>query len=288
MSTQPIKPTHAFFGGTGMVLRNVLAASLKSGHPSVAREPPRFLTPTSYYMALTRSPVARNAQKLRTLLESELSVPPPAMANLTIIEGSARALQPIKDVLRHDVDVIYSGLVSPPAFRLNPLHPVDMADPTLIHDAAALVLQALRELRAERALSKKPVYVPISSAGLPGQTADRPSLLAPVYSWVLEVVQDDTARMEELVLRASEEREPVLKGYVFMRPPLLTDGQPRGTTSLRIGWAYHHLDTERSGPAAPGPVVGYSVARKDLAAWISEEVTGEKDEWLGRCVYLTN
>ncbi|KAH6664777.1 hypothetical protein F5X68DRAFT_124368, partial [Plectosphaerella plurivora] len=256
------KLTIAFFGATGNLLGNVLAPSLEAGHHCIA--------------------LVRSADKLRKVLTT-LNVSQQALTNLTIVEASARSPTAIRQVLSHDVDLILSGLTSGPIYHFNPFRPVTMTDPTLIGDAAELLLTTLRELQAEGAVSKKPLYAQISSIGL-AKRRDMPLLLVPLYHWLLPQPQADTAVMEELVVRAAKEDNAPIRGYVMMRPPLLTDGEPRGPKSLRVGWVRHDNDPKSSADETPGPIIGYTVARRDLAAWIFDQVVQGGDKWANLCV----
>jgi hypothetical protein len=158
-----------------------------------------------------------------------------------------------------------------------------MIDPTLIGDAAEILITALRELQDEGAVSKKPLYVQISSVGL-ARRRDIPLLLIPLYHWLLPQPQADTAVMEKLVVRTAQEDNSPLGGYVMIRPPLLTDGEPRGAKGLRVGWVRHDDDPKPSGDETPGPIIGYTVSRRDLAAWIFDQVVQGGDKWAGLCV----
>lgn len=231
------------------------------------------------------SPVVRSAEKLRTILGA-LSVPSASLANLTIVEATARSPEAITQVLRHDPDIILSGLTSHPIFGLNPLRPITMSDPTLIGDAADILIKALRDLRAQGATSKKPLYVQISSVGH-ARRRDTPLLLVPLYRWLLPEAQADTAVMEELVVNVAREADSPLGGYVMVRPPLLTNGEPRGAHSLRVGWTRHDNDPSPSVDDTPGPVIGYTVSRRDLAAWIFDQIVQGGDRWAGLCVNVT-
>lgn len=184
------------------------------------------------------------------------------------------------------MDLILSGLTSGPIYHYNPLRPVTLSDPTLIEQAAEIVISVLRELLNDGVITKKPVYAQISSVSI-AKRRDIPLLLIPLYRWLLPQAIADTAAMEKLVVRTAKEGDSPLGGYVMMRPPLLTDGEPRGAQSLRVGWVRHDDDLGSSEERGTGPVIGYTVARRDLAAWVFDQVVQGGPRWVGRCVNVT-
>ncbi|KAM0322014.1 hypothetical protein ACHAQA_009756 [Verticillium albo-atrum] len=226
--------TIAFIGAAGVTLSRIIALSLKAGHRAVA--------------------LARTPSKLLTTLESTFQIPTSVLdANLTTIQGSARDLAALKDLLRHDPDFIITGLTSTGDFHFNPLRPVTMKDPTLIGDSATLVLRALYELKAEGALASAPLFVPISSTGIATQR-DLPLIMGPLYKWLLPEAVSDTKVMETVIAEDVLGGKSPLGGYVFEQ--------------------------------GPGPAIGYTISRADLAEWIFEEVVQARREWAGKCATL--
>lgn len=158
-----------------------------------------------------------------------------------------------------------------------------MQDPTLIGDSASLVLRALHELKDEGALSRAPLFVPISSTGISVQR-DLPLIMRPLYDWLLPEAIADTKDMETVVSKDVLGGKSALGGYVFVRAPLLTGNPGKGLEKVRVGWVRH--DSDGQGEKGPGPAVGYTISRADLAEWIFEEVIQARREWTGKCVTL--
>ncbi|KAM0283148.1 hypothetical protein ACHAQH_002629 [Verticillium albo-atrum] len=256
--------TIAFIGGAGTTLSHIIALSLKAGHKVIA--------------------LARTPSKLLSILEATHDISQSALRdNLITVQGSARDLSALKDLLRHDPNFIITGLTSLPDFHFNPFRPVTMQDPTLIGDSASLVLRALDELKAEGALSRAPLFVPISSTGISTQR-DLPLIMRPVYDWLLPEAISDTKAMETVVATDVLGGKSALGGYVFVRAPLLTGSSGKGFEKVRVGWVRHDLDGAKE--RGPGPAVGYTISRADLAEWIFEEVVQMRREWTGKCVTL--
>ncbi|KAH0438191.1 hypothetical protein CcaCcLH18_03458 [Colletotrichum camelliae] len=157
----PVKA--AFVGATGATLSHVLAWTLMAGHKAAA--------------------LVRDATKLRKLLIS-YNVPESVIdTNLAIVEGpSSRSVPTCVELLRHDPEIIFSGITALPKFQLNPLKPASMQDPTITGDSAAAVIEALRQLKSAGAINNRPVFVPISSTGQ-GAKRDQPLVMIPLYIW---------------------------------------------------------------------------------------------------------
>ncbi|CRK17143.1 hypothetical protein BN1708_011967 [Verticillium longisporum] len=256
--------TIAFIGGAGTTLSHIIALSLKAGHRVVA--------------------LARTPSKLFSALEHTHNIPKSALeSNVIAVQGSARDLGALKNLLRYNPKFIVTGLTSLPDFHFNPFRPVTMQDPTLIGDSASLVLRALHELKDEGALSSAPLFVPISSTGISVQR-DLPLIMRPLYDWLLPEAIADTKDMETVVSKDVLGGKSALGGYVFVRAPLLTGNPGKGLERVRVGWVRH--DSDGQGEKGPGPAVGYTISRADLAEWIFEEVIQARREWTGKCVTL--
>ena len=78
------------------------------------------------------------------------------------------------------------------------------------------------------------------------------------------------------VMGKSEGERPI-KGFVNVKPTLLTGGEG-------IGWEKIRFGQEMS------PAVGYFVARKDVGEWVFERLVKREPEegWIGGGVTLTN
>lgn len=97
----------------------------------------------------------------------------------------------------------------------------------------------------------------------------------------------DKTGMEDAIAESGLSSPSPLSGFVIVRASLLTDGSGIGVDKLRVGWERHERDG--TGEAGPGPAVGYTVARKDVGAWIFEKVVKNADgEWNGRLVTVTS
>ncbi|KAK4699895.1 hypothetical protein P7C70_g6360, partial [Phenoliferia sp. Uapishka_3] len=123
-------------------------------------------------------------------------------------------------------------------------------DPTVCADSMKTLLSAIKSL----SFSTPPSLCFISTTGLNSATRDVPYLLKPVYA-CLKVPHIDKKNMETLVVATGD----TLKGYVIVRPTLLSDGAERGAGKLKVGYG------------AGSPEIGYLVSRKDVGAWIFRE-----------------
>lgn len=208
--------------------------------------------------------------------------------NLAIVEGpSSRSVHACVELLHHDPEIIFSGITALPKFQLNPFKPVSMQDLTITGDSAAVVIEALRQLKNAGAIDNRPVFVPISSTGQ-GIKRDQPLVMIPLYIWLLRVPQADTTAMEKVIRNCATEPGSPLAGYVMVRPPLLTDGPKKGLESLRVGWTVEDAGLVEGAVQEPGVTVGYTVSRLDLANWMFEElVQGNIMAWKGKCVTVT-
>jgi hypothetical protein len=207
-------------------------------------------------------------------------------SQLSIVQGSSRDVATVRKLLIHDPDVIFSGITSTWRLSYNPFKPILMDDAHITGDSAVAVTQALEDLVSTGVLTKSPIFAPISSTGHSSQR-DRPLALIPLYWWLLRVPQADTRVLEEVVRRAVTQKQPALGGYVMLRPPLLTDGETKGTKSLRVGWIWEDEVCKRD-EKETGIEVGYTISRLDLARWMYEElVKGDVQRWKGKCVNLT-
>ncbi|KAF2137139.1 uncharacterized protein K452DRAFT_278947 [Aplosporella prunicola CBS 121167] len=270
MTTTP-PPTIAFFGATGGCASHALALALKAGYKATA--------------------LARTPDKLRTqLLSAPHNLPETLLSSaLTIIAGDATSTAAVRATLTVPgthlalAASVVSGIGSVPALSFkNPLFPVTLQEPHVCETAARTLVDALRALLAEGYAvpphpllaepqgRRAPRLLVISSTGISAARADVPSLLVPVYYWLLDVPIRDKAALERVVLEAR--KEGVLDGLVVVRPPVLVDGEGRGLGAVREG---------------PGPAVGYRIARSDVGAWIWEEGVLKGREWSGRCVTIT-
>lgn len=110
--------------------------------------------------------------------------------------------------------------------------------------------------------------------------------IVPLYHYLGSSPHADKRAMEELV---RGDRGEHVRGFVVVRPSLLTDGRPRELESVRAGWEWG-VDVDgvqgNGGEKEPGPQVGWYVARKDVGEWVFRKAVVEGG-WERRCVSLT-
>ncbi|KAF5530423.1 hypothetical protein FMEXI_13561 [Fusarium mexicanum] len=257
----------AFIGACGATLRHVLAWTLLEGHKAAA--------------------LVRDHSKLKkTLLDLGVSEEI-QQSQLIVVTGSSRDVPTVRSLLLNDPEIIFSGITSTWKLRFNPFHPIAMDDATITGDSAVAVIQALKDLVSTNSISNSPIYAPISSTGH-GSRRDQPLSLIPVYWWLLKEAQTDTAALERVTREAAAQKQSGLGGYVMLRPPLLTDGEMKGTKKVRVGWIREDNVLRKSDEQETGIRVGYIISRMDLARWMFEElIQGDFQSWNGKCVNLT-
>lgn len=282
-TTTTTTKTIAFLGATGGCTLPVLARALSAGHHATA--------------------LARNPAKLRTALISTAGVAADVVdRNLTIVAGSASDAGAMRSLLtvpgssteKTLVDLVISGIGGAPKLQWSLRTPATIDNPHICESAARGVEEALRGLLAEgyrvRSSSsssagaeeqEKPVMITISTTGISRLQRDVPLLFLPLYHWLGKIPHDDKRAMEDRVVAATH--EGTLRDFVIVRPSLLVDGEAKGRQALRVGWEPATEKSER----APGPAVGYTTTRDDVAAWIWEEAVLNTEKWRGKCVSLT-
>ncbi|RSL43638.1 hypothetical protein CEP54_014997, partial [Fusarium duplospermum] len=167
----------AFIGATGATLSHVLTWTLLAGENAAV--------------------LVRDASKLRKILTTNHVSEEILRSQLIIVEGSSRDVAAVSKLLRHEPDIIFTGITSLPSFHWNPFRPISMQDTTITGDSAVAVVEALRELKSTNVVTNSPIFVPISSTGHSTQR-DQPWLLIPLYLWLLPVPQADTAVLERV------------------------------------------------------------------------------------------
>lgn len=260
--------TIAFFGATGDSAGYCLAAALRNEYACTA--------------------LARTPSKLTTSLTTKGISPETQVRFLTIVQGDVRDPEPVKQTLRpggKTVDIIVSG-VGATAFYLhpNPLAPIGIQDSTICRDASRSILAALEQNQNQQGSgsgsgSQKPLLINISTTGIapPGKPRDVPLLWLPLYRWLLHHPHVDKAEMEANLRAVMAKEERPLRGYVNVKPTLLSGGEGIGWERVRFG-----VDDE--------PAVGYFVARKDVGEWIFERLVRREwgVGWEGNGVCLAN
>lgn len=90
--------------------------------------------------------------------------------------------------------------------------------------------------------------------------------------------------MEELVV---EDAGKHTRDFVIVRPTLLTDGAPLGVGAVKVGWEWgNRTSVGKKNTEGEGPMLGYTIARKDVGEWVFEKVLREGG-WEGKAVSLT-
>ncbi|MCJ1249459.1 hypothetical protein MMC30_006683 [Trapelia coarctata] len=233
--------------------------------------------------------VVRSTAKLQKLLRERGVSDNTVSTHLTIIEGNVKdpaAVTETETVQRepgHPVDIIISGVGGTPTFTPNPLRP-GLDDPTICQDATATLLSALRLLSS----LARPLLVVISSTGISDAGRDFPLVMVPLYHWMLAVPHKDKKEMERMLVREmahSGPEQPVIRGYIAVRPSLLTDGPRLSVEKIRVG------TEDGNGAGAAAPAVGYTISRADVGGWIFDKVIcereGEREQWVGKMVSIT-
>ncbi|RBQ73723.1 hypothetical protein FVER53590_11001 [Fusarium verticillioides] len=256
----------AYIGACGATLRHVLAWTLLDGHKAAA--------------------LVRDELKLKkTLLDLGVSEEI-QQSQLIVVTGSSRDVSTVRSLLLNDPEIIFSGITSTWKLRFNPFHPIAMDDATVTGDSAAAVIQALKDLVSTNSISNSPIYAPISSTGH-GSRRDQPLSLIPLYWWLLKEAQADTAALERVTREAATQKQSCLGGYIMLRPPLLTDGEMKGTAKVHTGWIWEDDVLRKSDEQEAGIKVGYTISRMDLARWMFEElIQGDFQSWNGKSVNL--
>jgi len=263
-SSNVTKPTIAFFGATGGCASTALQLSLQAGYDVTA--------------------LARTPSKLTTLLLSNGVSQALLDSHLSIIEGDVKDESAVREALTVKdkmADIIVSGVGGLPKFTPNPLRP-GLTDPTICADAIRTILSALSSLLTDHPAAQKPLMLVISSTGLSRKARDIPLATIPLYHWMLPVAHADKRAMEDVLVAAGKDKQGPIRGFVVVRPSLLTNGPSLGPEKTRVGWEIE--DGEDIGPA-----VGYTISRKGVGTWIFEQVVQNerRDEWTGRAVTLT-
>ncbi len=126
--------------------------------------------------------------------------------------------------------------------------------------------------------------VVISTTGISDHGRDIPLAMIPLYHWLLPVPHKDKKEMEKLLaLEIASGGSSSLRGYVAVRPSLLTDGPAIGVNKVRAAF-------EADGKVAAS-AIGYTIARSDVGAWIFEELVedrrGAQGSWFNKLVSIT-
>ena len=206
-----------------------------------------------------------------------------------MIRGNISNMEAIKSTLicptnpKQLIDTIVSGIGGKePRFQLSLFQTMTIEDPHICEKAIATIFSVLDSLADQgintTAKGRKPLYIAITTISL-GQRRDLPYLYYPLEFWLLRVMRADKLRTE-LLIKADGGRH--VRDFVLMRPSLLV-GEPRGVDQLNVGWVWGVKKGEAGRTDELGPKIGYTIAKKDLGAWIYENAILEGG-WEGKCV----
>ena len=152
-----------------------------------------------------------------------------------------------------------------------------MGTVTICAEAMNSILSALADLKP----SEKPLIAAISTTGITAGPRDVPLLMVPLYKIGLYNPHKDKHNMEQLLADSFEEaasgrKDASIRGFVCLRPSLLTNGPSLGQPKVRVG-------------TVPKPAVGYTISREDVGKWIFDELLANegRDRWIGERVSLT-
>ena len=152
-----------------------------------------------------------------------------------------------------------------------------MGKVTICAEAMTSILSALADLKPLR----KPLIAIISSTGISAGPRDVPLPLVPLYKVILHNAHKDKYNMEQILADSLAEvapgrKEAWIRGFVTVRPSLLTNGPALGQPEVRVG-------------TLQKPAVGYTVSREDVGKWIFDELIANegRDRWVGEKISLT-
>ncbi|MCJ1268544.1 hypothetical protein MMC22_008432, partial [Lobaria immixta] len=145
-----------------------------------------------------------------------------------------------------------------------------MGKVTICAEAMTSILSALADLKPLR----RPLITVISSTGISAGPRDVPLLLVPLYKVILHNAHQDKHNMEQILTdslaeSASGRKETWMRGFVTVRPSLLTNGPALEQPKVRVG-------------TLTKPAVGYTVSREDVGKWIFDELVANegRDRWV--------
>lgn len=128
---------------------------------------------------------------------------------------------------------------------------------------------------------QKPLLVVISSTASENIWESMPWVYVPLYYWLLTEPHVDKLNMEKVI---KEDRGTHVRDFVVVRPAIMTDREEIGVGRVRVGWVWG-LPGDDGREKQIGPAVGWTIGRKDVGAWVYNNVIVE-GAWDGRCVSL--
>ncbi|KAI5479601.1 hypothetical protein MNV49_003338 [Pseudohyphozyma bogoriensis] len=225
--------------------------------------------------------VARNPDKLRSLVLAANVSEATVSAHLTIVQGPAQDVEAVKQTLKtrdgHLASRIVFAIGAAPVLQWSLFRPVTLDDPTVCETAITTILSAVSSLSYPVA----PLVALVSTTGI-GARRDVPYAFIPFYKLVLAVPHEDKEKLEEAAHAA--QRQGVVRGVVVVKASLLMDGDA-DEAKLRVGNRW-------KGRGEDDVAIGYTVTRGDVGDWMFRVlVKGDDEEWGtsegGRIVTLT-
>ena len=154
-----------------------------------------------------------------------------------------------------------------------------MDDPKVCQTAIATVLSSLENIYSRTSqvnAQKKPILIAVSTTGISSKR-DIPIAMIPLYHWLLPDPHADKKVMEVLIEKAAAWN--VIRGFVIVRPSLLTEGKKLGLSNVRVGWENED---------GTGAAIGYTISREDVGGFIFEKVIqNDAGEFRDKKVSLT-
>jgi hypothetical protein len=234
----------------------------------------------------------RTPDKLRNLLKADYQLSETALETyLTIHQGNAKVILDVCKALINPVDnkllvdTIWSSIGAYPKFQWSISMPFPLSEPTICEDGMATMFTAIDQL-ANRGIkttrsNEKPLLIIVSATASENLWESLPLVYIPFYWWLLRSPQYDKMKMEKLV---KGDGGVHTRGFVIIRPAIMTDGAERGLDKIRAGWRWGVADGAKT-EQEPGYTTGWTVGKRDLGEWVFRKVIVEGG-WEGRCVSL--
>ncbi|QPG75178.1 hypothetical protein FOA43_002527 [Brettanomyces nanus] len=240
--------TIAFFGATGGCANACLTYSLKNNFKCRA--------------------LARNPEKLRSMLEEQGLDQTSIDSNLTIVEGSIEDVNSIVSTIK-DATHVVSGVGSTPKLQMSLTTPVTIVNPTVCEAFANNLTEAVHRIGA----SEPPSLAVVSTTGISSGPEDVPFGLRWLYHIALKTPHADKRKMEKTVKSTSIfSRVVVVRASLLKGTHLISSGDDDIDKVLRVG-------TEKQ------PEVGYAVKRANVGRWIYERFIKSDEIPKGHSVY---
>ncbi|KAI1123589.1 hypothetical protein F5Y10DRAFT_251466 [Nemania abortiva] len=237
--------TVAFFGASGGVGLAALKQTLASGRQCVA--------------------LCRNPAKLTAILPLESN------PNLRVVQGNAHDVAAVSTCLLARTGVLVDQIISTIGGALV-LSKMSIDDPEVCRKGAAVLLEALANLRRDGAVGK-PHIIACSTTGLSRFGRDIPVAMIPLYHVALKVPHEDKVIMEDRLVSSGEE-------FTIVRPSLMVS-EEETTKKVRVG-----LEDPKTGRISAA--IGYKITKSDAGRWIAETLVLKKhDEYINKIAMIT-